>query len=90
MLSYKMDFSSCDIMPGFGKSSHILCQVGSYRTVVGCQTIDTFYQRKLAICLFNKCVKITKDLCFADTLVSIKYNKTLKTLPLCLYKIYSS
>ena len=23
MLSYKMDFSSCDIMPGFGKSSHI-------------------------------------------------------------------
>ena len=22
MLSYKMDFSSCDIMPGFGKSSH--------------------------------------------------------------------
>ena len=24
MLSYKMDFSSCDIMPGFGKSSHNL------------------------------------------------------------------
>ena len=24
MLSYKMDFSSCNIMPGFGKSSHIL------------------------------------------------------------------
>ena len=24
MFSYKMDFSSCDIMPGFGKSSHIL------------------------------------------------------------------
>ena len=24
MLSYKMDFSSCDIMLGFGKSSHIL------------------------------------------------------------------
>ena len=23
MLSYKMDFSSCTIMPGFGKSSHI-------------------------------------------------------------------
>ena len=23
MLSYKMDFSSCAIMPGFGKSSHI-------------------------------------------------------------------
>ena len=23
MLSYKMDFSSCNIMPGFGKSSHI-------------------------------------------------------------------
>ena len=23
-LSYKMDFSSCDSMPGFGKSSHIL------------------------------------------------------------------
>ena len=22
MLSYKMDFSSCAIMPGFGKSSH--------------------------------------------------------------------
>ena len=22
MLSYKMDFSSCGIMPGFGKSSH--------------------------------------------------------------------
>ena len=26
MLSYKMDFSSCGIVPGFGKSSHIhLC-----------------------------------------------------------------
>ena len=25
MLSYKMDFSSCNIMPGFGKSSHIWC-----------------------------------------------------------------
>ena len=24
MLSYKMDFSSCDIMSGFGKSNHIL------------------------------------------------------------------
>ena len=24
MLSYKMDFSSCNIMPGFGKSSHII------------------------------------------------------------------
>ena len=24
LASYKMDFSSCDIMPGFGKSSHIL------------------------------------------------------------------
>ena len=24
MLSYKMDFSSCGIMSGFGKSSHIL------------------------------------------------------------------
>ena len=23
MLSYKLDFSSCVIMPGFGKSSHI-------------------------------------------------------------------
>ena len=23
MLSYKMDFSSCGIVPGFGKSSHI-------------------------------------------------------------------
>ena len=23
MLNYKMDFSSCDIMPGFGKSSQI-------------------------------------------------------------------
>ena len=23
MLSYKVDFSSCEIMPGFGKSSHI-------------------------------------------------------------------
>ena len=45
---------------------------------------------KKTICLFNKCVKMTKDLCFVDTLVSVKYNKTLKTLPLCLYKIYSS
>ena len=24
MLSYKVDFSSCAIMPGFGQSSHIL------------------------------------------------------------------
>ena len=30
---------------------------------------------------------MTKDLCFVDTLVSVKY-KTLKTLLLCLYKIY--
>ena len=28
MLSYKMDFSSCDIMPGFGKSSHIYIMFG--------------------------------------------------------------
>ena len=27
---------------------------------------------------------MTKDLCFVDTLVSVKYNKTLKTLPLCI------
>ena len=27
MLSYKLDFSSCVIMPGFGKSSHILSMI---------------------------------------------------------------
>ena len=27
MLSYKMDFSSCGIVPGFGKSSHICIYV---------------------------------------------------------------
>ena len=27
MLSYKMDFSSCGIVPGFGKSSHICGRV---------------------------------------------------------------
>ena len=37
-------------------------------------------------CLFNECVKMTKELYFADTLVSVKYNKTLKTLPLGLYE----
>ena len=34
--------------------------------------------------------KEPEELYFADTLVSVKYNKTLKTLPLRLYKIYSS
>ena len=29
---------------------------------------------------------MTKELYFADTLVSVKYNKTLKTLPLRLYE----
>ena len=29
---------------------------------------------------------MTNELYFDDTLVSIKYNKTLKTLPLCLYE----
>ena len=29
---------------------------------------------------------MTKELYFDDTLVSVKYNKTLKTLPLCLYE----
>ena len=29
---------------------------------------------------------MTKELYFADTLVSVKYNKALKTLPLCLYE----
>ena len=33
---------------------------------------------------------MTKELYFVDTLVSVKYNKTLKTLLLRLYKIYSS
>ena len=36
--------------------------------------------------LFNECVKMTKELYFADTSVSVKYNKTLKTLPLRLYE----
>ena len=29
MLSYKIDFSSCTIMPGFGKSSYIIAVVTS-------------------------------------------------------------
>ena len=46
MLSYKMDFSSCNIMPGFGKPSHNyacilhqidykyimnMCQIGNFK-----------------------------------------------------------
>ena len=41
---------------------------------------------KKIVYLFNKCVKMAKELYVADTLVSVKYNKTLKTLPLCLYE----
>ena len=36
--------------------------------------------------LFNECVKMAKELYFVDTLVSVKYNKTLKTLPVRLYE----
>jgi len=40
----------------------------------------------MIIYLFNECVKMTKELYFVDTLVSVKYNKTFKTLPLRLYE----
>ena len=41
--------------------------------------LNTFYQKRL----FNESVEMTKELyCyFVDTLVSINYNKTVKTLP---------
>ena len=41
---------------------------------------------KKIIYLFSKCVKMAKELYFIDTLVSVKYNKTPKTLPLRLYE----
>ena len=41
---------------------------------------------KKIVYLFNKCVKMTKELYFVDTLVSVKYNKTLKSLRLRLYE----
>ena len=31
-----------------------------------------------------------KEMYFVDTLVNVKYNKPLKTLPLCLYKTHGS
>ena len=34
MLSYKMDFSSCRIVPGFGKSSYILYPNTTYSYTV--------------------------------------------------------
>ena len=40
---------------------------------------------KKIVYLFNECVKMTKELYLADTLVNIKYTKTIKTVPLCLY-----
>ena len=35
---------------------------------------------------FYKCIKMAKEVYFVDSLVSIKYNKTLITLPLHLYE----
>ena len=36
--------------------------------------------------LFSECAKMTKEPYFVDTLVRIKYNKTLKVQSLCLHK----
>ena len=54
----------CEQIKGFKSSiATILFEFGSNRTVVGY--------------LFNKSVKMTKELYFSDTLVILKYNKTL-------------
>ena len=51
MLSYKMDFSSCNIMPGFGKPSHIY--KSSWR---GARNREIYMHivRKMSNCGFEK------------------------------------
>ena len=52
---------------------------------------DTFLSKK-TICLFNKRVDRAlnfKEMYFANTSLSVKYNKTLEALLLLLYEIYS-
>ena len=53
------------------------------------ELVDTFHQRKPFICAIPLFSTI-KELCFILTSVGVKYNKTLKTLLLLLYEIYSS
>ena len=53
--------------------------------------VDTFLSKK-TICLFNKCVDRAlnfKEMYFANTSSSVKYNKTLEALLLLLYEIYN-
>ena len=53
MLSYKMDFSSCDIMPDFGKSSHIYANemMQDYEVVGSRAGIDFVHAQEVAMIL---------------------------------------
>ena len=59
----------------------IMCQGGSYRTVV---LLTDFYQRNTFVCSLN--VLNFKGMSSVNTSLSLKYNKTLKALPLHLYE----
>ena len=54
MLSYKMDFSSCDIMPGFGKSSH----TSSFRSSLQKHISQLVCIRSYIVHICNRCVGI--------------------------------
>ena len=58
----------------------IMCQGGSYKTVV---LMTHFYQRNTFVYSLN--VLNFKGMSSVNTSLSLKYNKTLKALPLCLY-----
>ena len=58
-----------------------MCQGGSYRTMV---LMTHFYQRNTFVYSLN--VLNFKGMSSVNTSLSLKYGKTLKALPLCLYE----
>ena len=64
-----------------------MCEVGSYRMVA---LLKHFYQAKPFVYSINYCADKAlkfKEVYFVNISLSIKYNKTLNAMPLCLYKI---
>ena len=72
----------CGRIKGYNSSiTTIMCQGGSYRTVV---LLTHFYQRNTFVYSLN--VLNFKAISSVNTSLSVKYNKTFKALPLCLYE----
>ena len=59
-----------------------MCQGGSYRTVA---LLTQFYQRNICLLILLNVLKF-KEMSSVNTSLSVKYNKTLKTLPLRLHE----